>query len=176
MPSLSGYYNTGQKEEMMYVMEKLIGMLSIAIFVIAMLAIIFANPLIMLIGGDKYIGSAAPNLFRIFISIAVLFPADRFFALTLDVIKKPKINFYKILIMLLVNLIADFIGISFFKSVYAIVITNIFPILTAIIIAYVPLQKYYKFNFWNMYVVGYKEIIIFIRESYQLLIKKENAV
>jgi O-antigen/teichoic acid export membrane protein len=173
MPSLAGYYNSGQKDEMMYVMKKLVGMLSVALFIIAVLAIIFANPLIMLIGGDKYIGSEAPNLFRIFISIAVLFPADRFFALTLDVIQKPKINFYKILIMLAVNLIADFVGISFFKSVYAIVITNIFPLLAAIIIAYIPLNKYYKFNFLDMYIIGYKEFVLFIKETYFALTRKE---
>ena len=109
-PMLASYYNKGQKEQMMHVMEKLIGMLSIALFVIAVVAIIFADPLVILLGGDKYIGSEAPNIFRIFISMAVLFPADRYFAITLDVIKKPQINFYKILVMLGINLIADFCG------------------------------------------------------------------
>ncbi len=63
-------------------------MLSIGIFCLAIVAIIFANPLVLMLGGDQYKGSAAPNLFRLFISIAVLFPADRFFAMTLDVIKE----------------------------------------------------------------------------------------
>jgi O-antigen/teichoic acid export membrane protein len=176
MPTLSGYYNAGMKDEMMDVMKKMIGMLSIAIFVIAILAILFANPLILLIGGNKYLGSQAPNLFRIFISIAVLFPADRFFALTLDVIKKPKINFYKILIMLAVNLVADFIGVSVFKSVYAVALTNIFPIAVAIMITYYPLQKYYKFNFWEMYVVGYNEIIILAKNIFKTLFSNAKTL
>jgi len=176
MPTLSGYYNAGMKDEMMDVMKKMIGMLSIAIFVIAILAILFANPLILLIGGDKYLGSQAPNLFRIFISIAVLFPADRFFALTLDVIKKPKINFYKILIMLAVNLVADFIGVSVFKSVYAVALTNIFPIAVAIMITYYPLQKYYKFNFWEMYVVGYNELIILAKNIFNTLFSNTKTL
>lgn len=173
MPILAGHYNSGHKDDMIKSMKKLIGMLSVGIFVLAILAIIFANPLIMLIGGHQYEGSMAPNLFRIFISIAVLFPADRFFAMTLDVIKKPKINFYKILIMLAANLIADFIGISLFKSVYSIVITNIVPVVIAIIIAYIPLQKYYKFSFWNIYVVGYHELILLIKHLYKSLLHKE---
>lgn len=176
LPLLSEYYNNDQKDELVHVLKKMIGMLSIGIFIIAILAIIFADPLILLVGGKQYIGSQAPNLFRIFISIAVLFPADRFSALTLDAIKKPKINFYKILIMLLVNLIADFVGVSMFKSVYAVVATNIFPVLTAIIISYIALQKYYKFNFWNIYVVGYHETRVFIINLYNTLFKKETQI
>jgi len=176
MPLLAEYYNNNQKDQLMHVMKKLIGMMSIGIFIIALLAIIFADPLILLVGGKQYIGSQAPNLFRIFISIAVLFPADRFAALTLDAIKKPKINFYKILVMLLVNLIADFVGVSIFKSVYVVVVTNIFPVITGIIISYVALQQYYKFNFWNVYVVGYHETVILIKNSYNSIFKKKHQI
>lgn len=176
MPSLAAYYNNNQPENMMYTMKKMIGMLTWAIVGIAIVAVVFADPIIILIGGDKYIGSQAPNIFRIFISIALLYPADRFFALTLDVIHKPKINFYKILVMLAVNLVADYIGITIFHSPYAIVIANIFPVLVAIIIAYIPLNNYYKFNFWNIYVVGYKEIIIFIKQIYSTFISNKKAV
>lgn len=176
MPSLSGYYNKGQKEEMMYVMKKLVGMLSVAIFAIAVLSIIFAEPIILLIGGGKYIHTEAPNLFRIFMSMAILYPADRFFALTLDVIHMPKINFYKILLMLAVNLAADYIGVTIFKSAYSIVLANIFPILVAIIVAYIPLNKYSKFSFWHIYVVGYKEVILFVKQIYGNLFGKEKTV
>jgi len=176
MPSLSGYYNKGQKQEMMYVMQKLVGMLSVAIFVIAIGSIIFAEPIILLIGGEKYLHTEAPNLFRIFMSMAILYPADRFFALTLDVIHKPKINFYKILVMLVVNLVGDYFGLMIFKSVYSIVFANILPILVAIIIAYVPLNKYSKFNFWHIYVVGYKEVILFVKQIYTTLTGKEKPV
>lgn len=176
MPALSGYYNNNKKNDMMYVMKKMIGMLSITIFVVAIFAVIFADPIITLIGGDKYIHSDAPNLFRIFISIGILYPADRFFALTLDVIHKPKINFYKILVMLAVNLIADYIAVTVFKSVYAVAITNIFPVLVAIVISYVPLNRYFKFNFWNIYAVGYREIILFIKQIYFTFFGKGKPV
>lgn len=176
MPSLAGYYNNNQKEEMMHVMKKMVGMLSIVIFFIAILSIIFAEPVILLIGGEKYIHTEAPNLFRIFMSICILYPADRFFALTLDVIHKPKINFYKILVMVAVNLLADYIGLRLFKSVYSIAIANIFPILAAVIIAYNPLNKYSKFGFWNIYVIGYKELVLLIRQTIDTLLNKEKVI
>lgn len=86
MPSMSSYYNNNRKEEMMLFMKKMVGMVSIVIFLIAIVSIIFANPIILLIGGKKLVGSEAANLFRIFMTIAILYPADRLFAVTLDVI------------------------------------------------------------------------------------------
>jgi O-antigen/teichoic acid export membrane protein len=174
MPSLSEHYNNNEKEQMMHVMKKMVGMLSVAIIVIAILSIVFAEPIILLIGGAKYVHTEAPNLFRIFMCMAVMYPADRFFSLTLDVIHMPKINFYKILVMLFVNLVADYVGVLIFKSAYSIAIANIFPILVAIIISYVPLNRYSKFNFWNMYILGYKEVIIFIQQIYRTLLNKDN--
>jgi O-antigen/teichoic acid export membrane protein len=164
IPILAGHYNNDQKVEM----KK-------AIFVIALLAIIFADPLVLLLGGHKYAGSIAPNLFRIFITTAVLFPTDRFFAMTIDVIKKPHINFYKLIVMVVINLIGDFVSVTYFHSLYAVVITNFFPLIAAIIITYIPLQKYYKFNFWNMYIIGYNEIIILIRNFYHTLFNKSEV-
>ena len=174
MPSLSSHYNNGQKEEMMMVMKKMVGMLSIVIIGIAVVSIIFAEPIIMLIGGGKYVDTAAPNIFRLFMSMAVMYPADRFFALGVDVIHKPKINFYKILVMLVVNLVGDYIAVTVFHSIYAIVIANIFPMLVSIIVGYIPLNKYFKFSFWNIYVVGYKEVILFIKQIYNTLMSKEK--
>lgn len=172
MPSLSGYYNNNQNDNMMYTMKKMIGMLSWGIFFIAIVSIIFANPIITLIGGAKYSDSVAPNLFRLFITISVFYPTDRFFALTLDVIHKPQVNLYKIIIMLVVNLIADFVGVEVFKSVYGIVVANIFPVLAGIIIAYIPLNKYYKFSIWDIYTIGYRELKLLIKQTLGALSKK----
>jgi len=169
MPSLSEYYNNGEKKHMMLLMKKMIGMVSIAFFIIAIFSVIFADPMIMLIGGAKYIHSEAPNLFRIFMCVAILYPTDRFFAVTLDVIHKPKINFYKILIMLTMNLIGDYVGVTVFKSVYGVVFANVFTISAAILIAYVPINKYSKFNFWNMYIIGYRESVLLIKQTYQTM-------
>ncbi len=174
MPSLAQLYNSNQKKKMVYLMKKMVGMLSIAIVGAAILSIIFAEPIIMLIGGTKYVHTEAANLFRILISIAVLYPFDRFFALTLDVIHKPKVNFYKILVMVALNLLADFIGLKFFKSIYVIAIANFFPVIAAILISYFPLNRYSKLNFWDIYSVGLKEIVLFIKQvSGGLLVKNQ---
>jgi O-antigen/teichoic acid export membrane protein len=169
MPNLSSFYNNGQNDSMMYVMKKMVGMLTLAILVLAVFSVIFATPIITLIGGSQYSHSVAPNLFRLFIVFAVLYPTDRFFALTLDIIHKPEINFYKILVALGVNFICDVVGVTFFKSIYEIALPNIFPVAVAIIMGYIPLNKYYKFSFWNTYIVGYNESVLFIKQLWSSL-------
>ena len=162
MPILSSFYNNDEKDKMNYTLKKIIGILTIVFIGIALFCLVFAEPLIALIGGEKYIQTEAPNLFRIFILFSLLSPIDRFFALTLDVINLPHINFYKLLVMLAINLVADFIIVYYFKSIYGIAITNIFPTLYAIIISYYYIQKSAKIDFSNTISIGFKEIKMFI--------------
>ncbi|WP_342327879.1 oligosaccharide flippase family protein [Pedobacter sp. FW305-3-2-15-E-R2A2] len=172
MPILSSYYNRGEKEEMMYTLKKFIGMITIALVPVVIMAVVFAEPIIRLIAGKGYIDNETPNLFRMFMIIALLYPADRFFALALDVIHQPKVNFYKILVMLAVNISTVFLGISLYHSVYTIAIASIFPTLIAILMTYYPLYKYSKFSFWSMFIIGYKEIIVFLKQMSKALLSK----
>ena len=174
MPLLSIHYNNGEKERFIYALKKFIGMLTLALIPIVLIAVIFANPIIHLLGGSNYIGSEAANLFRIFIIIALLFPADSFFAIGVDVIHQPKINFYKILIMLLANIITVSIAVSIYKSVYSIAFASLVPIIIAIYITYKPLNKYYKFTFLNIYEVGFKELILLYRTQKNKIFNKKQ--
>jgi O-antigen/teichoic acid export membrane protein len=172
MPILSSHYNRHDKPEMIFTLKKLIGMMTVAMVPLVIIALIFAEPIIQLVGGKAYGSNEAPNLFRLFMVISLLYPADRFFALGLDVIHQPKINFYKILVMLIVNVVAVLIGITIYHSVYSIAIATIFPTLVAIFMTYGPLNTYYKFSFWSIYVLGYKESILFLKQMKQSVLTK----
>jgi O-antigen/teichoic acid export membrane protein len=137
-----------------------------------LLSIIFAEPIINLVGGGNYANTAAPNIFRIFMLLSLMSPADRYFALSLDVIHQPKVNFYKIWVMLAVNFIAIFIGISIYNSIYSIMFALFFPNLAAILMTYYPLNKYSKFNFWSMYVIGYNEVILYVAQLRKSIFSK----
>jgi len=176
MPSLSSFYNQNLKEDMIYVMKKMVGMLSIVIFFLAIIVFFLAEPAILLIGGSKYLATEAPNLFRMFMCFAILYPMDRFFSLTIDVIHKPKINFYKILVMLAVNLIGDFVGVSLLNSIYGIAMVNILSILVSIAITYPVLNRYSKFSLSSIYVVGYNELVSIIKNTYKTLFSNKKIV
>ncbi|WP_231459348.1 lipopolysaccharide biosynthesis protein [Pedobacter sp. Leaf132] len=158
MPLLSTNYNNGEKARMVYTLKKLVGMLTIVLIPVVILSVIFAEPIINLLGGKGYVANEAPNLFRIFMIIALLYPADRFFAIGVDIIHQPKINFYKIIVMSLVNIAAVFAFVGIYHSVYSVAIASVTPILVAIYMTYKPLNNYFKFNFFDIYRVGFKEV------------------
>lgn len=163
MPIMSGHYNNGKKVQMVYTLKKMVGMLTIALIPVVVIAVVFANPIIHLLGGKNYIENEAPNLFRILIIIALFYPTERFFAIGVDVIHQPKINFYKMIIMSISNIIAIFIGISIYHSIYAVALASIIPLIIATYMTYKPLNNYSEFNLLDIYKVGFKEAVILCR-------------
>ena len=157
MPMLSAAFNKDNRDEVIYTMKKFAGMLTVILVPAVIVAVLTANFAIALIGGGKYVHTEAANVFRLFMTFALLYPADRFFALTLDVIHRPQVNFYKVLVMLAANITFDFIGIYIFGNVYGIAITTVVPTLIAVSIGFWALNKYQKFSFLNVYAVGWKE-------------------
>lgn len=167
-PEMSIAYNQNNKEQVIHIMKKYTGMLTVALIPVMVVIFIFAPQAIGIIGGEKYIdteaGLLAANVLRLFFTFALLYPADRFSAITLDVIHKPQINFYKIIVMLVINLVTDVIGIYLFKNIYGVALATIFPIITAIVISRFALKKYYmRYSFFDTYLLGYKELVILLR-------------
>jgi O-antigen/teichoic acid export membrane protein len=167
MPSLSAAYNQDKRDEVIYILKKYAGMLTVALVPVCILSLIFADIPIGLIGGGKYAGTEAANVFRLFMTFALLFPADRFLALTLDVIHQPRINFIKVLVMLAANIGGDFGGIYIFGNIYGVAITTVIPTLIGVLVGYYALRRYLVFSFWDMYRVGYSEIKQLIQAQFR---------
>lgn len=167
MPSLSASYNSGEKTDVISLMKKYIGILSIILFPVGIGAFIFADFAILILGGEKYVATEAPNLLRVFMLIAMFSPAERFFALTLDVIHMPKINFMKVVLMLVITAVIDYIAIRLTGNIYGIAISSVICMMTAVIIGYYALNRYYqKFTFLDIYSNGYKEVILLVKDGY----------
>lgn len=167
MPSLSAAYNQNKREEVIYILKKYAGMLTVALIPVCILSLLFADVAIGLIGGGKYIGTEAANVFRLFITFALLFPADRFLALTLDVIHQPRINFIKVLVMLAANIAGDFAGIYLLGNIYGVAITTVIPTLIGVLVGYFALRRYFVFSFWGIFRLGYAEIKTLLIQQYE---------
>jgi O-antigen/teichoic acid export membrane protein len=164
MPELAAAYNQNDRQEVIRIMKTYAGMLSITLIPAAIIGCALADLPIYIIGGGKYAGTEAANVFRLFLTFAILFPPDRFFALTLDVVHMPQINFYKVLIMLAVNIGADFLGIYLTKNVYGIAVSTIVPILVGTLIGYWALNRYKAFSFWGIFKTGYSETLVLLKQ------------
>jgi Na+-driven multidrug efflux pump len=139
--------------------------------------ILLADVAIYIMKGKTVIGPEAANVLRIFLTFALLFPADRFIALALDAIHKPNVNLVKILIMLAFNVVGDFIGIAIFRNIYGpesttniygVAIATVFPTLIGVFVGYWALNKYEPFSLRQIYVVGFAEAKQMIRRTLKL--------
>jgi O-antigen/teichoic acid export membrane protein len=163
MPELSAAYNQNNRATVIGTMKRYIGTLTVILIPAVILGCIFADLPIYLIGGSKYTGTDAANVFRLFLTFALLYPADRFFALTLDVIHHPKVNFYKVLVMLVANVGFDWLGVTLLGSIYGIAIATVFPVLIGVMIGYKALCKYHPFTLRSIYVTGYRQVMVWLK-------------
>ncbi|MDB4923567.1 oligosaccharide flippase family protein [Mucilaginibacter sp.] len=157
MPAMSSAVNRDDKSHITYILKKYAGILTILLVPVSLASIIFADLIINLLGGHQYLNTNAANIFRIFMCFALLLPVDRFFGITLDMLNKPKINMIKVIIMLVVNVVGDFVGIYFFHSLYAVAIASIFTFLAGVIYGYWILKKYLDFTILGILKMGFTE-------------------
>ncbi len=158
MPSMSEAFNRNRKDEVAVIMQKYAGMLTLALIPVSIGGILFADLAIHIVGGEKYLGTYAVSVFRIFMSFAWLFPVDRFLGVTLDIIHKPKINFFKVLVMLSTNILFDFIGIYLFGNINGIAIATLFNFIAGVMFGYYWLSKYLDISMKGIFLTGFGEL------------------
>jgi uncharacterized membrane protein YfcA len=106
----------------------------------------------------------------------LLYPVERFMALTLDSINQPQVNAVKLIFMLAANIIGDFAGVWIFGNIYGVAFATILPILTGMVISYNWLQRYEKFALWDVYKIGWLETQWLLKDSLAMLRKKRGTV
>lgn len=163
MPSMSHAFNKGNRDEVVAIMQKYAGTLTIILFPVSMVAILLADIAIILLGGSQYAGTNAVSVYRIFMCFAMFYPIDRFLGVTLDIIHQPRINFYKVLVMLVTNIVFDFIGIHLFGNINGVAVATLFTFLSGVFFGYFYLKKYLNFTLLGFFTVGLGEIKSMIR-------------
>lgn len=164
MPAMSEAFNKGNRKEVVTIMQKYAGTLTLALFPVSVVAILLADVGITLLGGNQYAGTNAVSVYRIFMCFAMFFPIDRFLGVTLDIIHQPKINFYKVLVMLVTNIIFDFIGIHLFGNINGIAVATLFTFLSGVFFGYFWLKKYLDFTIVGFFTVGFGEIKVIVAQ------------
>lgn len=172
MPELSAAYNAGNKEWVIDTMKRYTGLITVALFPVCLGAVALADVAIAIIGGSKYVDSEAANIMRIFMTFALLYPMDRFFALTLDVIHQPKINFIKVLVMLAASVGSSFIGIFLTNSIYGVALAGLIPTLIGVGVGYWGLNRFQPFNIFSILTTGYGQAVMLLKSYWYKLSAK----
>lgn len=171
-PAMAAAIQRNDKAYMTYVMKKYAGILTILLIPVSIIAFVAADMIIKIIGGETFAQSEAANVFRIFMSFAVLLPVDRFFGITLDILNKPHANMKKVIIMLAVNVVGDFVGIYLTHNLYGVALSSIFTFLTGVIYGYWMLKKNLQFKLRDIFKLGLSEMRSLIQDILAKLSRK----
>jgi O-antigen/teichoic acid export membrane protein len=157
MPAMSIAFNKKENENVASIMKKYAGTLTVLLVPVIIVMLISADVIVAAIGGQKYIHTEAANVFRIFMLYAILFPLERFTGITLDIIHKPELNFIKIILSLVINVVADIIAIKIFGNIYSVAAISILTLLFGVSFGYITLNKYLPFNLQGLLKLGFAE-------------------
>ncbi|GAB3845975.1 hypothetical protein GCM10028822_05290 [Hymenobacter terrigena] len=147
MPSMSAAVNQRRETEVANILKKYTVLLTLLFIPLIAGTIVFADVIVGLIGGGKYVGTEAANIYRIMMACSLLFPLERFLGVTLDIINKPQLNLVKVMLGLAVNVVADIVCIKLLGSVYGAALASTFTLITSTAYGYVALRRYLPITF-----------------------------
>lgn len=159
LPNLSRMIHARDEEGLKRLFERSSGLITVMLVPVALICIIFAEPLVVMLAGSQYAESA--NILRIFAVFALLMPIDRYTGVTLDVLNKPVRNFQKILLMLIVKVGGNLLVIYAIGEVWAVAVASILTFTTGVIFGIYFLKKYLNFSIRSLLMRGYSEGKIF---------------
>lgn len=165
-PTLAKVRNEHGDESFAKEFEKSNGFTFLVLLPVSILIFVFADPIIVLIGGAEYVEAAM--LLRIFSLYLLITPLDRFAGIALDVLNYPNRNFKKMMLMLLVNIIGDLCAIYFGGGITYVAVASIGTFALGTVIGFYYLRDRVPFKLASLLVSGKDEIL---RVSKKLLFK-----
>ncbi|WP_210520370.1 lipopolysaccharide biosynthesis protein [Hymenobacter terricola] len=147
MPSMSTAVNQRREAEVVYILKKYTVLLTLLFVPIIITMFVFADVIVGLVGGGKYVSTEAANIYRIALLCSLLYPLERFLGVTLDIINKPQLNLIKVILALTVNVLADIICIKVMGNIYGAAVASVFTLMASTIYGYVTLHRYLPITF-----------------------------
>lgn len=160
LPRLAASHAKGDQEEVARIWSLYLGRLGLLVLPLALICFIWAEKLVVLVGGPEYVASA--NILRILSVYAALLPLDRLSGVGLDVIGRPALNFVKVILMLSVNVLGDLIAIQF-ESLELVAATSILTFTSGVFFGNMILQRYLPISAWKALVQAAAEVVGFGR-------------
>ncbi len=129
---------------------------------------LMAKYLVLILGGDQYISTSTGSptdavlLMQIFAVYGLFLPIDRFTGVGLDSINRPKQNFYKVVVMVVANIIGDLVAVFVFKSLALVAVATIVFTIIGVIVGLFFFNKEIGISFKKIFSGGwyfYKELV-----------------
>ncbi len=161
-PVISSHDNNNNKSALKDSIEKYIGILTLLYIPFMTILYLLSEPLVLLIGGDKYLD--AVYIFQLFLIYGLFLPFDRLTGITLDAIGLPKLNFYKVVIMASINIIGDILVIYFFKSLELVALVTVMNVISGMIIGYLFVKREINLSIKSIIKSGFSTILNYYKK------------
>jgi O-antigen/teichoic acid export membrane protein len=147
-PKLSKAFKEG-KEKFNSLLSKYILGTSVILIPVLFGLLFFSDYLLPLIGGSQYNNSLElqKSIVHVITIYIIILPFDRYSGVALFALNKPEINFQKILIMLVSNIIFDLIAVFVFQSLILVAFATVIFTLSGILIGWFHIVKESGFLF-----------------------------
>ena len=130
-PKMSKASVHGKVKEVKDLFHSYSGALTYLFVIMSLFTFVFAEFLVLILSGAQYLkvdpitGFNVVDIVRVFSIYGLLLPIDRMTGIALDSINKPNINAIKVFVMVVANIIGDFIAIFVFKSLILVAVASI---------------------------------------------------
>lgn len=116
-PQSAKRIETEGKDAVCYLYERSVGLLLAMILPVTTITLLFTKEIIVIIAGEQYL-SAVPIL-QVIILATLLQPFGRQFGVVMDSIGKPRVNFILLVFIMLINILSNYLYITYFGLVGA---------------------------------------------------------
>jgi len=123
LPKMSRLALQKNNAGVMKIFKKDVVALTLAFIPVLVGCFLFAEELVVLLGGEVYRDAAI--ILRIFVVYMILLPLDRYIGIVLDSMNRPESNFRKIALMVIANVCGDFLALKFVGGVWAVAAVTI---------------------------------------------------
>jgi O-antigen/teichoic acid export membrane protein len=157
LPQFAKLYANNALVELRNEFERKAGLVFFLLLPISIGCFVFADWIVLIIGGTGYAESAI--LLRFFASYMAILPLDKFAGVMLDTINKPNLNFYKVMIQLAVNITGDYLGILIFGNLQSVAFVSTATFLAGVLFGYSQLSTHLGVSLKNILVLGWQEFV-----------------
>lgn len=163
-PKMAKFANENNLPKVARIFNGYTGFLTFMLIPVYIISFIFAEELVYILGGEKYVEYA--NIFRIFIVYGIMLPMDRYLGIALDSINLPKFNMIKIIAMVTFNVVVDIIVIQVFNDIHAVAIVTIGTVTVGVTLGMNYLKKKLPTNLTEVAKQGYSDVnrLVYKRE------------
>lgn len=139
-PQLSRMSGENNHDGIRQIFHQKVGQYTLILIPLVILAILLAYPFVILVFGAGY--EASVIILQIYLLHLILVPLDRFIGVTLNSLNLPQINTFKVMVMMVVNIVGDLIALLVIGELWALALVSIINILVGIGIGLFYLKTY----------------------------------